>query len=159
MTPALDSKIFRRVLGQFATGVTVVAFRRNAEILGMTVNSFSSVSLDPPLILFCPGLSTRFAKDATLQEEFTVSILSESQRDVCFHFAGGAELETPPWRAFAEKVPVVEHCLSWLACRTVALHEHGDHLVVLGEVLEVGWESENDNPLLFFRGIFPNITP
>lgn len=152
MTPTVDQRLFRQVLGQFATGVTVVSFLRDDEVCGMTVNSFSSVSLEPPLVLFCPALTTRFALESRPDELFTVSILSEQQQDICFHFAGRGGLEEEPW--VGESPPSVSGCLGWLRCRTKATHAHGDHLVVIGEVLEFGTHS-CEPPLLFFRGEYP----
>lgn len=152
MNPTFDQQLFRQTLGQFATGVVVIGFMRDGEVCGMTVNSFSSVSLDPPLILFCPALTTRFALEAKAGEPFTVSFLGADQKDVCMHFAGRGGLDPEPWEGKAP--PVVEGCLGWLRCRTTAWHTHGDHLVVVGEVEEFASHS-NGPPLLFFRGAYP----
>jgi 3-hydroxy-9,10-secoandrosta-1,3,5(10)-triene-9,17-dione monooxygenase reductase component len=154
LSPTVDQQLFRQTLGQFATGVTVIGFLRQGEICGMTVNSFSSVSLDPPLVLFCPALTTRFALEFVVGESFTVSILSQGQKDVCTHFAGRNHLEREPWLLAEHSPPVVEGCVAWLRCRVVAAHSHGDHLVVVGEVCEFGAHQER-LPLLFFRGGYP----
>lgn len=152
MSSTLDVQLFRETLGRFATGVTVVSFMREGEVCGITVNSFTSVSLDPPLILFCPALTTRFALESKPGEPFTISILNSEQEDVCWHYAGRARLNTEPWEG--EEPPTVAGCLAWLRCTTRAVHTHGDHLVVVGEVDQFGAHSEAA-PLLFFRGRYP----
>ena len=156
MNPTFDTQLFRQTLGQFATGVTVISFIREGEICGMTVNSFSSVSLDPPLVLFCPALTTRFALEAVPGELFTVSILAEGQEDVSWHFAGRSRLTERPWRIDDDLPPAVEGSVGWLRCRTQAIHTHGDHLVVIAEVSEFGSDVER-RPLLFFRGDYPKL--
>lgn len=153
MSQPFDQALFRQTLGRFATGVAVVSFLRDGEVCGMTVNSFSSVSLDPPLVLFCPALTTRFALKSRIDEAFAVSFLAEGQKDVCLHYAGRGGLADEPWQA-GDSPPVVEGCLGWLRCVTRAVHTHGDHLVVVGEVVEFGHASDA-SPLLFFRGGYP----
>lgn len=158
MNPTFDTQLFRQTLGQFATGVTVISFLREAEICGMTVNSFASVSLDPPLVLFCPALTTRFALEAVVGELFTVSILAEEHQDVSWHYAGRPRLSEKPWRADEPLPPTVDGSVGWIRCRTNTIHTHGDHLVVIAEVLEFGADP-NRRPLLFFRGDYPKLEP
>lgn len=153
MSSTFDQRLFREALGRFATGVAVISFLRDGEVCGMTVNSFTSVSLDPPLILFCPALTTRFALESRPGEPFTVSILNGDQQDVCWHFAGRGGLEREPWDE-GELPPAVSGCLAWLRCKTRVVHSHGDHLVVIAEVDQFGAHSEAA-PLLFFRGGYP----
>ena len=151
------NKHFRSVFSQFATGVTVVSFERENEISGMTVNSFSSVSLDPPLVLFCPSLDCRFAQGANIGGLFTISILAEEQTDICLHFAGQTQLKTPPWREGPQRPPVVRESLAYLRCELEALHLHGDHYVAVGKVLDS--EILRDGPpLMFFSGTYPKIS-
>lgn len=158
MNPLFDRQQFRQTLGCFATGVAVVSFLRGDQVCGMTVNSFSSVSLDPPLVLFCPALTTRFALESQPSEPFTISFLSEQQKDVCLHFAGRGGLPSEPWQPAPQsgegQPPMVQDCLGWLQCVTRATHTHGDHLVVIGEVLQFGVQTKAP-PLLFFRGEYP----
>jgi 3-hydroxy-9,10-secoandrosta-1,3,5(10)-triene-9,17-dione monooxygenase reductase component len=153
VNPIVEQRLFRQALGQFATGVTVISFLRDGEICGMTVNSFCSVSLDPPLVLFCPALTTRFALEARPDERFTVSVLAQDQQDVCWHYAGRGGLEREAWQD-EEAPPTVQGCLGWFRCATRAVHTHGDHLVVIGEVSQFGTHSDRA-PLLFFRGGYP----
>lgn len=151
-----ETKQLRAVFGKFATGVTVVTFTRNEQTFGMTVNSFSSVSLDPPMVLFCPALSCRFAEGAELGTPFTISILSHHQKDVCLHFAGRPTLEDAPWQPGGEGPPVVEGSLAYLRCRLEALHRHGDHYVAVGRVLHHSVLSE-EQPLMFYSGTYPKL--
>lgn len=152
MKPTVEQQIFRQVLGSFATGVTVISFLRGGEVCGMTVNSFCSVSLDPPLVLFCPALTTRFALESIPGEPFTISVLAQDQKRVCMHFAGQGTLDSSPWEGDAP--PVIKGCLAWLRCETRAVHTHGDHLVVIAEVQEFA-AHRDASPLLFFRGGYP----
>lgn len=153
---AVDTKHLRSVFGKFATGVTVVTFERDGEVMGMTVNSFSSVSLDPPMVLFCPALNCRFAQDARVGSHFTVSILAHDQKDVCLHFAGRPSLESAPWEDEADSPPVVEGSIAYLRCELEALHEHGDHYVAVGRVHDFAISS-HDDPLMFYSGGYPNL--
>lgn len=158
MTPTFDSQLFRQTLGQFATGVTVISFIREGQVCGMTANSFTSVSLDPPLVLFCPALTTRFALEAQIDELFTISILAEGQEDVSRHFAGRPNLGEEPWRPNDPLPPTVQGSVGWIRCRTEALHTHGDHLVVVAQVLEFATDTAQ-RPLLFFRGDYLKLEP
>ena len=151
-----DKKDLRKVLGKFATGVTVVTFCRDGETFGMTVNSFSSVSLNPPMILFCPALDCKFAEGAEIGTDFTISILSQAQKDVCMHFAGRPNLTDSPWAEDAIKPPVVNGCIAYLCCRTEALHKHGDHYIAVGRVTDSAISGEGE-PLMFYSGDYPKI--
>lgn len=152
----MDKKQLRHIFGKFATGVTVVTFNRGGETLGMTVNSFTSVSLEPPMILFCPALTCRFAQGVELGSCFTVSILSCEQKDVCLHFAGRPNLKTTPWVEGVEESPAVEGSNAYIKCVLEALHEHGDHYVAIGRVTSAGITSE-DEPLMFYGGSYPQL--
>lgn len=153
---AADPKQLRSVFGKFATGVTVVTFERGGEVLGMTVNSFSSVSLDPPMVLFCPALNCRFAAEAEIGTPFTISILAHDQKDVCLHFAGRPSLDCAPWSDDASSPPVVEGSIAFLKCELEALHPHGDHYVAIGKVHDFGISS-HEAPLMFYSGGYPNL--
>ncbi len=154
---SFDSREFRSTLGLFATGVTVVSFFHQGEPAGMTVNSFTSVSLEPPLILFCPTVSCRFSEDLSLGKPFAVSVLSKEQGDVCLHFAGQPNLVESPWAGEGldpERPPVIKDSLGWLQCRAQTVHQHGDHYVVVAAVEEVE-PGGGGEPLLFYRGGYP----
>lgn len=152
-----DTRHLRSVFGKFATGVTVVTFEREGEVFGMTVNSFTSVSLEPPMVLFCPALSCRFADEAQVGSKFNISILAQHQKDICLHFAGRPCLDVAPWTAQPGVLPVVDDCLAYLRCELEALHRHGDHYVAVGRVQE--WETSSEEaPLMFYSGSYPTLS-
>ena len=134
---AIDQRYFRRALGQFATGITVVTTRgHDARPLGLTVNAFCSVSLEPPLVLIC--LDRRSEVNAGLVEagRFNVSVLAESQEEMSRRFAAGGPLkfEGIQMPAGSNGLPLVAGSLADLECRLVVVHEAGDHTLYIGEV-------------------------
>ncbi|WP_331734360.1 flavin reductase family protein [Streptomyces sp. NBC_00887] len=153
----------RGVLGRFATGVTVLTTGRDTP-QGMTANSFTSVSLEPPLILVCVK-RTAALHDAILTEKaFAVSVLSGAQKDVAKYFAdrtrprGSREFDavdtTPGQHTGA---PVLTGAQAWLECGLAAVHDGGDHSIFLGSVLDIG-RAESDDPLLYFGGGFHRLS-
>ena len=151
----ISQKEYRRVLGHFATGVTVVTMRkRSGKYWGFTVNSFTSVSLDPPLVLVCVDHGTESAVAMSEAEYFAVNFLSEDQQEISGRFAlksadRFADLSS---REGKHGSPLLEGCLGFAECRKVAAHPHGDHTVVIGEVLEA--HAGGGHPLLFYRGSY-----
>jgi flavin reductase (DIM6/NTAB) family NADH-FMN oxidoreductase RutF len=150
---AFSPREFRDALGRFVTGVTVVTTRAETGPLGMTVNSFASLSLDPPLVLWSPARrSSRFpAFEAA--PYFAIHVLGAGQRDLAEHFARFGEL--PPGLAFAEGpggIPLLDGVVARFECRHAAGHDGGDHLIVVGEVLRL--TTTDTPPLLFDRGAF-----
>jgi len=155
---AFDVKSFRRALGTFATGVAVmtVAGRDGASDVGITVNSFTSVSLNPPLILVCLDRASRHAARFVTGEEFVVNVLNQEQGATSIHFAMSATQET--WTGLAVTrtaagTPVIGDCLAHLTCRLVAVHEGGDHDILVARVEELEWRRDG-HPLLYFRGCY-----
>jgi 3-hydroxy-9,10-secoandrosta-1,3,5(10)-triene-9,17-dione monooxygenase reductase component len=150
---SVDSTSFRRALGQFASGVTVVTTRDAAgRPLGLTVSSFCSVSLHPPLVLVC--LSLRSEANAGMRETglFAVSVLSEEQEDVSRRFAAPGR---DKFRGFAflegrHRLPLVPGALAHLACRVRSFHEEGDHVVWVGEVEAL--TAHPGRPLVYHAG-------
>lgn len=154
---AIDATEFRRVLGHFATGVTVVTYQHegSGEFRGTTVNSFTSVSLDPPLIAVCLGRRTRSAAALRPGRPFTVNVLHHGQLDLALHFAGRPRPGvTDLWEARAG-VPRLAGCGAYFHCLTRDVHEAGDHLLVVGLVGE--FSASGDPPLLFYRGAFERL--
>lgn len=154
----VTSDQFRQVMGNFATGITVVTTRdAQAKPYGLTVNSFTSVSLDPILVLVCldnklSGL--QFFRDT---KHFGVSILSEHQEDLSRMFAK-KDSERPPSIYFDGKlgVPLLRNALAVMECETVKIYEGGDHQIFLGEVQSVDL-LQADHPLLYFRGKYQRL--
>ncbi|MBV7699838.1 flavin reductase family protein [Streptomyces sp. TRM70350] len=144
----------RRVCGLFTTGVTVVATGPSGRAEGTTVNSFTSVSLEPPLVLFCLHKQSRL--HGLLQESggFTVNFLSGRQQPLARHFAGKRPdaFAGVPHHFTADGLPALSEALAYIACTTVDVHAAGDHDIVIGEVVELGAPQHGQEPLIFFDG-------
>ena len=152
---SIDSRTFRQTVGRFVTGVTVIAIDVDGEIRAMTANSFTSLSLDPPLVLFCLGKETKAGHHIRSAPGFSISILREDQRDLSSYFAGAWATDTaPPPFSFTEWEggPRLDGCMAALGCRTHAIHEGGDHWIVVGHVIATYRDEDAGEPLVFFRG-------
>lgn len=166
MTQALDQLAYRRVVGRFATGVTIVtAVLPGGEKHAMTCNSFTSVSLEPVLVLFCPEKVARFHDVVLDTGLWAVSVLSTAHEPVSRHFARrGRDLRdqfagVPTVPGALTGAPVLEGALAALECRTVSTTDAGDHTVVLGEVLTVSLPDPDAPPLLYFEGGYRTVSP
>lgn len=151
--PDADARAFRDALGRFATGVTVVTVLAGTGPMGMTANSFASVSLDPPLVLWSPArLSSRFEWFAQA-EHFVIHVLDEDQADLAARFTrGGAGFDGLAYRSTPEGVPLLPEPLARFDCRHAATHDGGDHAIVIGHVLRAAMRP--GHPLLFSQGRF-----
>jgi len=156
---AISSDAFRKAMGSFATGVTVITTRNAAgKPWGFTVNSFTSVSLNPPLILFCVGNGGESFTNVDEAEFFAVNYLAEDQEGISRQFAaqGMADrFEGVGYREGPHGTPLIEGSLGAIQCRKVAAHGAGDHVIVVCEVLDA--ELRDGNPLLFFRSDYGKI--
>jgi flavin reductase (DIM6/NTAB) family NADH-FMN oxidoreductase RutF len=155
-SPAADGARFRQVLGHFPTGVTVVTAGTEGGPVGLCVGSFTSVSLHPPLVAFCAGYSSTSYPLIEAAGHFCVNILAEDQEEIARVFAdkGDDKFSGIGWRpSVVTRAPVINDVLAWIDCEIDAIHEAGDHWIVVGRVLdlEIGHEG---GPLLFFRGGF-----
>lgn len=151
----------KRVFGSFATGVAVIGARgANGEMAGMTVNSLTSVSMDPPLVLFCPSRSlSAFGVYASAQY-FSVSILPEQCEAVSNHFARSG---SDKWNAIPHSVgpygsPFLDQVLAAMECEIASRYPAGDHVIVLGRVLQL-MVSAAEDPLIFFRSTYRQLDP
>lgn len=149
-----DARTFRDALGCFATGVTVVtAIGPDDTPVGLTANSFTSVSLDPPLLLVC--IANRAGSAAALRaaDRFAVNVLQIGQQPTSNRFAGKGEdrFATTPWEVGEFGTPVLAGSLSSFECAREAVHDGGDHFILVGRVLKAIFEPRRD-PLLYFRG-------
>ena len=157
---AVAKERLRKVMGYFATGVTVVTMRLpSGEPWGFTVNSFTSVSLAPPLILVCVDHGSESFQAMNRAPHFAVNILAEDQEELSRRFSAKRKdrFNHVPWSEGPHGSPLIEGCLGFLECRKVASHAHGDHTVILGEVLEA--RATGGNPLLFYRSSYARIGP
>jgi len=150
-----DSRAFRRAVGQFVTGVTVIAIELDGEIRAMTANSFTSLSLEPPLVLFCLGKQTKAARFIHTARAFSVNILTEEQQPLSTYFAGAWKDEAPPpfsFTAWHQGAPRLDGSTVSLSCVTQAVHEGGDHWIVVGEVIAIHRTEAHKVPLVFYGG-------
>jgi len=150
---SIDSNEFRRVLGHYPTGVTVVATSDDDGATGMAIGSFASVSLDPPLVLFCPGKDSSTWGRMKQSSSFAVSVLGDDQKDVCGVFASKADDKFDGVANHTEVTgaPIIDGSVAWLDCEVHAIVDGGDHDIVLGRVVALGTDHETA-PLLFFKG-------
>jgi flavin reductase (DIM6/NTAB) family NADH-FMN oxidoreductase RutF len=147
---------FRRTVGAFPTGVCVVTAEHGGRPAGMTLNSFTSVSLDPLLVLVSLGHGARTLDAVRAASRFAVSMLHRGQRQVAVDFASRGE--TFPEMHVArttEGFVLIRHALAWLTCEVDSMVHAGDHDVVLGRVLDFG--STNGEPLVFYAGQFGGV--
>jgi 3-hydroxy-9,10-secoandrosta-1,3,5(10)-triene-9,17-dione monooxygenase reductase component len=150
----IDGRLLRNVCGLFVTGVTVITSGVDGRSDGTTVNSFTPVSLDPPLVLFCLHNESRLRPVVKESGLFVVNFLAGRQQRLAKAFAGkqtAAFHEVEHHRSVGG-VPILSDALAFLACAIVNEFEGGDHTIYLGEVREVGVPGHNQDPLIFFRG-------
>lgn len=152
----LDSKLFRDVMGHFATGVTVVSYHCDGEMRGMTANAFMSVSLDPPLAMISVRRAARFAAAVRLGDRFGVNFLLESQQALSAHFGGRPVAELPSPFELHEGTPLVRGSLAQMVLRTADVHEAGDHLLYIGRVEHL-MLGEERKPLIFYSGAYKQV--
>lgn len=157
---AIDTREFRNALGNFATGVTIVtACGEDGVLAGVTANSFNSVSLDPPMVLWSldrNSPSLRIMEDCS---HFCVHILSEAQHDLCMKFArsGNDKFDGVAFTRGLGGAPLFDGCLARFECRNVIHHEGGDHVIIVGEVEK--FVVNDGAPLIFFRGKLGEVSP
>lgn len=153
----ISPRELRQVFGKFATGVTVVTYQVDGVPHGATVNSFTSVSLEPPLALVSMGRRSK-ACGNLLGRPFVINILAADQRDLALHFAGVPQSSVKDPFAGAdgeEGPPVLPGCLAHIRCEPWAVHEAGDHRLFIGEVVDVSEVQQGERrPLGFFSGRF-----
>ncbi|KUF12481.1 flavin reductase family protein [Pseudoponticoccus marisrubri] len=153
-----DPRSFRDALGRFGTGVTVVTCPTATGPLGITANSFASVSLKPPLVLWAPAKSSSRYPFFMAAEHFAIHVLGADQAALGAAFArDGDAFDQFAWTENAEGVPLLEGCLSRFECRLSAAHDGGDHSIVVGHVTRVA--TREGAPLMFFGGQFGAFGP
>ena len=157
---SIDARTFRKAMGCFPTGVTVVTtLAGEGSPVGVTVSSFTSVSLDPPLVLFCLDARTSNVEAFRRSGHFAINVLRNEQREVSIRFASRME---DKWKGFAYDTwttgsPILPNCLANIECSTAAIHDGGDHLIFLGRVVSFRTSDTAAEPLLFFRGRYHSV--
>jgi 3-hydroxy-9,10-secoandrosta-1,3,5(10)-triene-9,17-dione monooxygenase reductase component len=154
VVPTLDEARYRQVLGHFCSGVVVVTGAGDGGPSGLTCQSFSSVSLDPPLVMFCPSRASSSWAAIRPSGSFAANILSSDQEDVSRAFAstGADKFRGVGWRAGATGSPVLDDVLAAIDCVVESEHDAGDHTIVVGRVVELHLAGRDSGPLLFYRG-------
>ena len=149
-----DVRTLRNALGCFATGVTIVTvLDTDGRPVGLTANSFTSVSLDPPLLLVCVATTSSSAATLRSAETFAVNVLHTGQQPASTRFARRDEnrFAATSWKAWESGAPIIQHSLASFECERHAVHDGGDHMILVGRVRRARYEPQRD-PLLFFRG-------
>ena len=159
---SLNSLDFRKAMGQFATGVTIITVDLEGEVHGMTANAFTSVSLDPPLVLVCVDHTTRTHAHLHAKKRFGINVLCEDQRAISEYYA---RPERDQERAEAKAgarfdrtrhdTPMLHGALAYLECRLHSAQAAGDHTIFIAEVEDV--VLRDGEPLLFFRGKYRKV--
>lgn len=157
--PVLDTREFRNALGSFATGITIISsIGRRGEPIGLTANSFNSVSLDPPLVLFSLARNANTWREFLSTHYFAVNILSTQQQSLSNRFAqpmtdkwAGIDYET--WETGC---PILNGCLANFECEYRYTHDGGDHVIFVGEVLKMRCQADGE-PLIYFRGRYAEL--
>jgi flavin reductase (DIM6/NTAB) family NADH-FMN oxidoreductase RutF len=156
MRPAFfDTADFRKALGTFVTGVTVVTtLQEDGTPRGLTANSFTSVSLTPPLVLVCISKTAASSSVFAVTDHYAVSILAEQQKSISSLFASKApdKFERVHWQKARNGSPIIAHAAAWFECKTYEAINAGDHLILLGQVLDFG--HTHASPLGYFRGAY-----
>ncbi|GAA5063755.1 flavin reductase family protein [Nocardia callitridis] len=150
----IDPRLFRDILGHFPTGVVAVtALDTGARPVGMAVGSFTSVSLDPPLVAFLPDKSSTTFPKILAAQRFCANVLGSGQRAVCRSLArkGADKFADVDWTPTPSGMPRIKGSLAWIDCAIDAVHDAGDHHIVIGRVHHLELDTPK-SPLIFFQG-------
>jgi 3-hydroxy-9,10-secoandrosta-1,3,5(10)-triene-9,17-dione monooxygenase reductase component len=159
-----DPAVFRRVLGRFATGVTVVTGVDAGEPVGFTCQAFTSLSLDPPLVLIAPSKASTSWPRIAAGGNYCVNVLTATDATLARRFAvsGGPKFDGVAWSPSRNDCPVLDGVLAFVDCALEAVHDAGDHVIAIGRVLDLGVGGDDGaatGPLLFYRGEFGGFEP
>ena len=149
-----DDRAFRAALGQFCTGVVIATGRLDGQPAGFAAQSFSSLSLDPPLVMLCPAKSSTSWPKLRDSGAFCINILCESQRSVCDLFAqsGADKFSDLDWHPGVTGSPILGGVIGYIDCELETEHDAGDHTIAVGRVRDLQILDAQAEPLLFFRG-------
>ncbi len=158
----VSSQIFKDLLAQWASGVAIVTTRVDGNIHGMTITSFTSVSVEPPLILICTFRGTRTRDLIARGQRFAVNILTEEQQELARRFAGQRPPAESPftgvtWTHGRVGCPLLEGCAAYLECTVKSMYEAGTHTIFIGQV-ETGYCRETARPLIYWNRDFRGLT-
>lgn len=153
-----DDRRFRDVLGRFATGVTIITATDDGEPVGMSANAFTSLSLDPPLVLFCVTHSSTTWPRIERAGKFAINILGEHHEELSQLFAlkGADRFGSTPWRNGVSGSPVLDDAIAYVDCELEALYPGGDHTIVVGKVVDLDLRDDG-RPLIFYQGSYARL--
>ncbi|MGH7871090.1 MAG: flavin reductase family protein [Candidatus Binatia bacterium] len=155
---SIEPQELRRVMGHFATGVTVITTQdKDGNPNGLTANAFMSLSLTPPLVLICVDKGAQCYTCFELENGFTVNFLSEEQEDVSRRFAtkGIDKFAGLRWRRGENGAAIIDGVLGYAECRIAQCHDGGDHTIIVGEVVNA--DASGERPLLFYKGTYQRL--
>ena len=159
---SIDPREFRDTVGCFATGITIITtIAPDGAPIGLTANSFTSLSLDPPMVLFCLDRKVASFDSFETGAHFAVNVLSDGQMDTSNRFAKSGP---DKWDGFEfdnwdTGCPILHDCLANMECSVASIHEGGDHVIVIGEVTRMMHVDGEASPLLYYRGRYANLAP
>jgi flavin reductase (DIM6/NTAB) family NADH-FMN oxidoreductase RutF len=158
---SIDPMDYRRTLGTYPTGVVIITGATVDGPVGVAIGSFTSVSLDPPLVGFLPGKGSTSWPRIEATGTFCVNILAADQLPVCQAFGAkdGTKFEALSHRSEATGSPIIEGVLSWIDCTIDTVADAGDHWWVMGKVEAMHVERDDVGPLQFFRGAYGEFSP
>jgi 3-hydroxy-9,10-secoandrosta-1,3,5(10)-triene-9,17-dione monooxygenase reductase component len=153
-----DDRRFRDVFGYFATGVTIITAIQDDEPVGMAANSFTSLSLDPPLVLFCVAHSSSTWPRIESAGKFAINILGEQHEELSRLFAqkGIDRFGETSWHCGVSGAPVLDEAIAYIDCQFEAEYPGGDHKIIVGRVLDLDMR-EGARPLLFYKGRYSKV--
>ncbi len=151
-------EIFRKALGRFCSGIVIVTAMRDDNPVGMTCQSFFSVSLNPPLVAFSPAANSETYGNIRRAEAFCINVLAEDQLHLSAKFArsGADKFQGVDWKSGESGAPVLDSVLTWIECRPYEEHSAGDHYIAIGEVIALG-QQRSAAPLLYFDGAYSQL--
>lgn len=160
MNKKIDSLDFRQTMGCFATGIAVVT-AHDAELgsIGLTVNSLTSVSLEPPLVLFCLDKAAFLHKAFRRADIFAFNLLAKEQEEISRHFADRRHHAAPAdiWGKPQQDCPILRGTLGWLLCKKQSVHKGGDHTIFVGKVIALHRHATTKDPLVYFHGRYRDL--
>jgi 3-hydroxy-9,10-secoandrosta-1,3,5(10)-triene-9,17-dione monooxygenase reductase component len=157
----VEQQQLRHVMGHFVTGVTVITTMVDSVPLGMTAQSFVSLSLDPPMVMFCPTRNSYTWEQIEAQGALCINVLSRAQEDLSRRFAAksGERFEEVSWKpAPVTGSPLLEGVHAWIDCEIEDVHPGGDHLIVVCRVLALAATGDTGDPLVFYLGRYGDVT-
>jgi 3-hydroxy-9,10-secoandrosta-1,3,5(10)-triene-9,17-dione monooxygenase reductase component len=152
---------FRTTLGHFASGIVIIAARHEGRPVGLSIQSFASLSLNPPLVSLSVSLSSATWPVIAEEGKFCASILSAEQEAVCRRFAvsGADKFAGVPWTASPRtRSPRIDGALAWVDCAIQSVYQAGDHWLIVADVLDLGRGGRPGPPLLFYQGAFGTLS-